>query len=44
MASLFVFGVVTCCGEIGSNVEGGLGTKVDVEGKEFVCRGYIPGH
>ena len=30
-----VFGVVTCCGEVGSNVDG--------EGNEFVCRGYIPG-
>ena len=41
--SVFVSGVVTCCGEIGANVEVGLGTKVDVVGKEFVCRGYIPG-
>ena len=22
----------------------GLGVKVDVEGKGFVCMGYIPGH
>ena len=28
---------------MGLNVEVGLGTKVDVEGKEFICRGYIPG-
>ena len=33
-----------CCGEIGSNVDVGLGVKVDVEGKGFVCMGYIPGH
>ena len=37
--------VLTCHGNVGTigwNVEVGLCTKAEVEGKWFVCKGYIP--